>query len=78
MPLERALDEGHLVVELFGHKLRGGYALRRIAHDERGREPWLLVKKRDEHANPDVDITASRPESALSGRTVEQLAAEAA
>ena len=78
VPLERALDDGHLVVELFGHKLRGAYALTRIGQDRRGRERWLLVKKRDEHATTGVDLIATRPESVLSGRTVEQVAAEAA
>ena len=78
VPLEQALDDGHLVVELFGHKLRGAYALTRIGQDRRGRERWLLVKKRDEHATTGVDLIATRPESVLSGRTVEQVAAEAA
>src|SRR5258705_7875110 len=38
VPVEQALDDGHLVVELFGRKLRGQYALTRIASDARGRE----------------------------------------
>jgi DNA ligase D-like protein (predicted 3'-phosphoesterase) len=75
VPLEQALDEGHVVVELFGRKLRGGYALTRTGRDERGRERWLLVKKRDEHAGARLDLG---PESVLSGRTVEQVAADAA
>jgi DNA ligase D-like protein (predicted 3'-phosphoesterase) len=77
-PLEQALDQGHIVVELFGHKLRGGFALTRIRRDPRGREQWLLVKTRDEHAAAGADPVSTRPESVLSGRTVEQLAAEAA
>ena len=78
VPPEQAVDEGHIVVELFGHKLRGGYALTRIGADPRGRERWLLVKKRDEYAATGDDLTASRRESVLSGRTIEQVAAEAA
>jgi DNA ligase D-like protein (predicted 3'-phosphoesterase) len=78
VPLGQALDEGHVVVELCGRKLRGGYALTRIDRDARGRERWLLVKKRDERAARGEDPLASRPESVLSGRTVEQLAAESA
>jgi DNA ligase D-like protein (predicted 3'-phosphoesterase) len=77
VPIERALDDGHVVVELHGEKLRGGFALTRRGNDRRGRERWLLVKKRDEEAAPGFDVLASRPESVLSGRTVDQVAAEA-
>jgi DNA ligase D-like protein (predicted 3'-phosphoesterase) len=78
VPVEQALDDGHLVVELFGRKLRGQYALTRIASDARGRERWLLVKKRDDAADPRNNLVSSRPESVLTGRTVEQVAAEGA
>jgi DNA ligase D-like protein (predicted 3'-phosphoesterase) len=77
VPLERALEAGHLVVELHGRKLRGGYALTRTSVDHRGRERWILVKKRDPEAQPGVDVASAHPESVLSGRTIEQVAAEA-
>jgi DNA ligase D-like protein (predicted 3'-phosphoesterase) len=77
VPLEQALADGHVVVELCGHKLRGGYALTRTDVDERGRERWLLVKMRDAKADAGRDPLASEPESVLSGRTVEQVAGEA-
>jgi bifunctional non-homologous end joining protein LigD len=38
-------------------------------------ENWLLFKSRDEAANENLDIVAVKPESVLSGRTVEQIAA---
>jgi DNA ligase D-like protein (predicted 3'-phosphoesterase) len=75
VPVEQALDEGHLVVELHGRKLRGGYALIRTGRDDRARERWMLVKKRDAEADPSRDPLANEPESVLSGRTVEQVAA---
>jgi DNA ligase D-like protein (predicted 3'-phosphoesterase) len=78
VPLEQALDDGHVVVELRGRKLRGAFALTRTDVDERGRERWLLVKKRDAEADAGRDPLASEPESVLSGRTVEQVAAEGA
>jgi DNA ligase D-like protein (predicted 3'-phosphoesterase) len=77
LPIDRALEQGHVVVELHGHKLRGGYALTRTDIDRRGRERWLLVKKRDDAVDPDRDIVSTEPESVLSGRTAEQVAAEA-
>ena len=76
VPVERALEDGHLVVELHGHKLRGGYALTRTGVDARGRERWILVKKRDAEARPGCDVVAAHPESVLSGRTIEQVADE--
>jgi DNA ligase D-like protein (predicted 3'-phosphoesterase) len=77
VPIDQALEEGHIVVELAGHKLRGGYALTRTGVDRRGRERWLLVKKRDLAASDaHRDILSTRPESVLSGRTVEQIAAQ--
>jgi DNA ligase D-like protein (predicted 3'-phosphoesterase) len=78
VPIERALDDGHIVVELHGRKLHGAFALTRAGVDDRGRERWLLVKKRDEHTAAGVDLLSSRPESVLSGRTVDQVAVEAA
>src|SRR3981081_3706050 len=62
VPIERALELGHVVVELHGRKLRGGYALTRTGVDQRGRERWLLVKKRDAAAEPGHDILSTRPE----------------
>jgi len=70
-----AIDAGHLKFWLDGMKVTGGYALTRT-DDEPGGQ-WLLVKIRDRAADPGSDLTVSRPESALSGRTIEDLATEA-
>ena len=68
-----ALAAGHLPVELEGSKLRGGWALTRVAVEPR--ERWILVKMRDAHAAAGSDLVVDRPESVLSGRTVHDLAA---
>jgi DNA ligase D-like protein (predicted 3'-phosphoesterase) len=75
VPIERALADGHAVVELTGRKLWGRYALTRT--DTVPRERWLLVKVRDAAADPRRDPVATQPESVLSGRTLEELMAEA-
>jgi DNA ligase D-like protein (predicted 3'-phosphoesterase) len=67
-----ALERGHAVFVLHGQKLEGGFALQRTRRGERPQ--WLLIKRRDDDARPGSDIAAERPESVLSGRTLEELA----
>jgi hypothetical protein len=74
VPTEQALADGHASVWLEGHKLRGGYALTRT---RAGSKPqWLLVKRRDQESDARRNPVSSQPESVLSGRTVEQVAAQ--
>jgi DNA ligase D-like protein (predicted 3'-phosphoesterase) len=71
-----ALQRGHAVFVLHGEKLRGGFALQRT---RAGAKPqWLLLKRSDEQARPGSDVVAEQPRSVLSGRTLEELLAEAA
>jgi DNA ligase D-like protein (predicted 3'-phosphoesterase) len=65
-----ALSRGHAVFVLHGEKLRGGFALQRTRS---GAKPqWLLIKRRDDYAQPGSDIVAERPDSVLSGRALEE------
>jgi DNA ligase D-like protein (predicted 3'-phosphoesterase) len=75
VPIERALGDGHVVIGLHGKKLKGGYALQRVAtgKDER----WLLIKLRDEAADARRKPASSEPRSVISGRTLADLAEEA-
>ena len=66
-PLNGSLEEGHLSFRLHGEKLTGGWTLRRWGSDER---KWLLIKKRDEDADPGRELP---PESVVSGRRIEEL-----
>ena len=67
------LADGHLSFHVDGRKLRGGFTLQRT---DGGRRPqWLLIKRRDEDADGARDPVAEQPESVLSGRTLEQVAA---
>jgi DNA ligase D-like protein (predicted 3'-phosphoesterase) len=66
-PMEDALAAGHASFRLHGEKLHGGWSIRRIE----GRR-WLLVKRRDDEADSG-DPIAERPESVVSGRTIEEL-----
>ena len=71
-PVADALEDGHLVIDLHGQKLRGGYALQRISGGEKAK--WLLIKIRDDAADARRRPISTRPRSVLSGRTVEQVA----
>jgi DNA ligase D-like protein (predicted 3'-phosphoesterase) len=72
-PLQDGLTDGHLSFWLEGHKIRGGYSLTRTG-ERRGKEQWILVKRRDEHADARRNPTSTQRESVLSGRTVEDVA----
>ena len=76
--VERGLAKGDLKFELNGTKLNGSWVLARMrTRDERpGKPNWLLIKHRDEFARSEADpaITDEAPDSAISGRTVEQIA----
>jgi DNA ligase D-like protein (predicted 3'-phosphoesterase) len=76
VPVEEAVNAGHVKVWLEGQKLRGGYSLRRtrIGRDER--EKWLMVKLKDEEADARRNPVSTQPESVKSGRTIEEVAAE--
>jgi DNA ligase D-like protein (predicted 3'-phosphoesterase) len=65
-----ALSRGHAVFLLHGEKLHGGFALQRTRPGSKAQ--WLLIKRRDDYAQPGSDIVAERPESVLSGRTLDE------
>ena len=78
IPPAKQLAQGKIDVELHGSKLRGGFTLVRTAKpsaDSRGKESWLLIKRRDEYADPSWDIESSRFErSVLTGRSLNEIA----
>ena len=71
VPWPEALDRGHAVFVLHGEKLTGGWALQRTRGGEKPQ--WLLVNRKDEHARPGSDVTSERPESVVSGRTLDDV-----
>jgi bifunctional non-homologous end joining protein LigD len=61
--------DGKISFELNGKKLKGHFSLVRTSREGQ----WLLIKANDEFAMPDFDLTNSKPESVLSGRTNDDL-----
>lgn len=63
----KAIDAGRVRVWLEGQKLKGGWGLHRSGADN----AWVFEKLHDEHADPDANLPTRRPESVLSGRTIQ-------
>jgi DNA ligase D-like protein (predicted 3'-phosphoesterase) len=76
VPVEKAVRAGHVKVWLEGKKLRGGWSLRRTRIGGGDRTKWLLVKLKDQEADARRNPVSTQPESVLTGRTVEEVAAE--
>jgi DNA ligase D-like protein (predicted 3'-phosphoesterase) len=76
IPLDKGIEHGHIHIVLAGEKLRGGYALNRVSREDE-RERWILVKTKDEEADPKRDPVSAEPRSVLSGKTLEEMAEEA-
>ncbi|MBV8594126.1 MAG: DNA ligase D, partial [Caulobacteraceae bacterium] len=75
----KGLAKGHLELELNGEKLHGRWHLVRLKPRAREkRTNWLLIKADDEYARTEdaPDILEEEPDSAASGRTIEDIATD--
>jgi bifunctional non-homologous end joining protein LigD len=81
IPAAEQLARGKIDVVLHGRKLRGGFTLVRTGKRPAvtgQRERWLLIKHRDEHADPARDIESPELDrSVLTGRTLKEIEAGA-
>jgi bifunctional non-homologous end joining protein LigD len=74
--------KGRFSFDLRGEKLQGSFSLFRMKSRSGGgrreEDNWLLVKKKDEFAKPlaEGDILVERPESVVTGRSLDQVAEE--
>ncbi|WP_030853790.1 DNA polymerase ligase N-terminal domain-containing protein [Streptomyces sp. NRRL S-475] len=75
-----SLERGHATFRLSGSKLRGEYALTRFrgGRDGDGEEAWLLVKRTGGGGRAQGAPDPRRARSATSGRTLAQVASDAA
>jgi bifunctional non-homologous end joining protein LigD len=82
--VDQGLKDGHLKFELHGKKLMGDWVLVRMheragwsGKENSGKENWLLIKEKDKFTrdNSDEPITEEAPNSAESGRSMEEIAA---
>jgi len=70
--LRRGYEKGELRFVMHGKRIRGGFVLARLRRP--GRPQWLLIKRRDQYADPERDITAEETTSVATRRTMEQIA----
>jgi len=75
---EDQLARGKIDVVLDGKKLSGGFTLIQTGNRVAGsgdRKRWLLIKQRDERADPTWDIDSAKLDrSVLTGRTLKEIA----
>lgn len=68
---------GRLRFALEGEKLKGAFTLVKTTKQEGAAESWLLIKRSDGAARTEgVELVDEAPQSVLSGRTIEEIAAD--
>ena len=72
---DEGLAKGDLKFRLNGERLKGDFVLVRMKprKEDRGRQNWLLIKKRDEYAGEGKEPTEEFDTSVKSGRTMDQI-----
>lgn len=70
--LRQAYADGELTVHFRGRRLKGAWTLVRTRMAGR-RQQWLLIKRTDDHARRDLDLTAHYLTSVTSGRTIAEI-----
>jgi bifunctional non-homologous end joining protein LigD len=71
---EAALRDGELKFTVHGEKLRGAFVLLRMRWTDAPKDQWLLIHRRDRHAQRGWDAE-DFPESVKTGRTNDEVAA---
>ncbi|OJW53297.1 MAG: DNA ligase [Alphaproteobacteria bacterium 41-28] len=62
--------KGHLVIELKGKKLKGGFVLQRIKNGDKPQ--WLFIKIKDKYENKKCDIL-KKDKSVVTGKTLREI-----
>ena len=72
---DEGLAKGDLKFRLHGDRLNGDWVLVRMKgrKEDRGRQNWLLIKKRDDYAGEGNEPTEQFDTSVKSGRTMDQI-----
>jgi bifunctional non-homologous end joining protein LigD len=73
--LRRGYAKGDLKVVLHGDRLTGSWVLVRTRRGDARRPQWLLIKHRDQAAEPGSEVVEEYLSSAATGRSMEEIAA---
>lgn len=76
VPMRDAIEKGHVSIWLDGQKLHGGWSLTRTGRGTPGDDSWIMIKRKDEFADPELDITAEATASVQSGRDLDAVAGD--
>ncbi len=75
--LRRGYAKGDFKFVLDGKRLKGSWVLVRTRRGDPKRAQWLLIKHRDDAAEPESNVTEEYQSSAVTGRTMDEIAAGA-
>jgi len=73
LSMSQCYKNGRIEVEFHGKKMHGAYALIRL---KAAQERWIFLKMRDEYADARKKLVTSEPNSALTGRSLKEIAKE--
>jgi bifunctional non-homologous end joining protein LigD len=75
--LRRGYASGDLKFVMLGERLKGSFVLVRMKGQKATGKEWLLIKHKDEYAQPGFDVTDEFNTSVVTGRTMDKIAKEA-
>ena len=73
--LRRGYEKGDFKFRLDGDRLKGSWVLVRTRRGDPKRPQWLLIKHRDDAAEPGSEVAEEYQTSAATGRTMDEIAA---
>jgi bifunctional non-homologous end joining protein LigD len=73
--LREGYRRGDFKFVLHGKRLKGSWVLVRTRRGDPKRAQWLLIKHRDEYAEPGTEVVEEYQTSAATGRTMDDIAA---
>jgi bifunctional non-homologous end joining protein LigD len=73
--LRRGYEKGDFKFRLHGDRLKGSWVLVRTRRGDFKRPQWLLIKHRDDAAEPGSEVVEEYQTSSATGRTMDEIAA---